>query len=190
MTNTSQAFTISNTKYKYQINHSKSQMHNTKYQIQALKYQIHTPRYKIHYLEITFCCRWSSSNVPMTKTSLPFTIANTKNKLPNTKYKIYHLGITFCCRLSSSKVPMTKMSLPFTISSWKVEPQVILISCLEIFLFQFWYSLVVFVRSPHEKEATSCFWNHILPATLKHLSLKFAGAVIIIINSFVLSQST
>ena len=39
---------------------------------------------------------------------------------------------TLLCNSSLSKVPTTKTSLPFTSSSWKVEPQVLLISSLQL----------------------------------------------------------
>ena len=39
---------------------------------------------------------------------------------------------TLLCKSTLLKVPTTKTSLPFTISSWKVEPQVLLISSLQL----------------------------------------------------------
>ena len=103
---------------------------------------------------------WSTSTVSMTQTRLIFTISNAEYIIPNTKYIIpnikhiipntkymipktkktsWDLEITFSCKWSSSKVPTTKTSFPFTISSWNVEPQVIRISCLEMFFFSFFF---------------------------------------------------
>ena len=117
----------------------------------------------------------------------PSQIPTKYSQIPTTWFQNHHHEITFLCKWSSSKVPTTKTSFPFTISSWNVEPQVILISCLEMVFFSFYTLLHPLIN---EKESNWNLWNHKVAKSLKHLSLKFAGAVITIINSFVSSHCT
>ena len=73
---------------------------------------------------------------------------------------------TLLCKSSLSKVPTTKTSLPFTISSWKVEPQVLLISSLQLQnckIIQLhdckiakWYNCILVVYSSCWSPACNC----------------------------------
>ncbi len=64
-----------------------------------------------------------------------------------------HPRLTISCRCRSSKVSMPNTRLPFTISNWNLDPQVILINCLEIcFIFilnsNHFYQIELNIMSP------------------------------------------